>query len=163
MINFLRYIKNKYHIDETADVIKGEGELHGGFSQDAFLIMDNILNNYNPETIYENDPRNLSGDTSYTVNKGDKMFVCVRNKDNPNKFVDYNTFVFVVLHEASHIGNYNGWGHDQRFWTVFKFILREAVNFGIYKPVNYDKYPVNYCGLEITYQPLYDKTLPDIM
>ena len=100
--------------------------------------------------------------TSYTVNKGRAMYICLRNKFDHNKLVDPEMLFFVMLHEASHIANYNGWGHDQRFWMVFKFILQNAVESGLYHPVDYSKYPQDYCGLHVDWNPLLDKTLPEI-
>jgi hypothetical protein len=163
IIEFMRFLKQKYHIDETEDQIDAHNEMHqhitGNSKRDAYLIINALLDNYNPETMYENCPKNMQGETSYTVNKGEKMYVCLRNKTNPNKLVDYDILMFVMLHEMSHIANYNGWGHNDRFWTVFKFILHEATLFGIYTPKNYDLYPEDYCGLLVTYQPLYDESL----
>ncbi len=146
-INFLRYLRERYRLHPSADVR---------------AIVHSIITNYNPEVITENDPK-WSSDTSYTVDKGRKILLCLRQKNPPYSFVDFNTLMFVMLHEVGgHIGNYNGWQHTTRFWTVFKFILHEAVEFGIYTPVDYSKYPVKYCGITIDYQPLYDKTLTDL-
>ena len=176
MIMFFRYIKNKYHIDQTDDINENVDQTNAQTSDqtnaqtsdqtnaqtDAQMIVQNILINYNPDTFYENDPRYTS-ETSYTVNKGDSMYVCLRQKDDPTKLMDKDTTLFVMLHEVAHIGNYNGWGHDDRYWTVFKFILQEAVAAGIYTPIDYALQPKNYCGLKITYQPIDDKTLPPII
>lgn len=156
-IAFMRHLKHKYSIDEPGRVVPPPG-----VSQDIYRIVDNLLNNYNPEAIRENNPRNLMGDTSYTINKGQKMYLCVRNKDDPNKLVDLNTLMFVLLHEQSHIANYSSWGHDDRFWEVFKFILHEAVEAGVYYPVDYSQNPIVYCGLEVVYNPLFDYTLRSI-
>jgi hypothetical protein len=166
MIEFMRYLEKKYHIDETDDVIDAEsrGDKHNRIKNapnNIYNIVDNLLNNYNLDTMYENDPR-FSSDTSYTLNKGASMHVCLRDKVDPTKLVDFDTLLFVMLHEASHIANYNGWGHDNQFWQTFKFILHEAVLAGIYKPVNYKTRPKNYCGLEIAYQPLHDGSLANL-
>jgi len=166
MIEFMRYLEKKYHIDETDDVINAEanGDKHNRIKNapnDVYNIIDNLLNNYNPDNMYENDPRFSSG-TSYTMNKGSSMHVCLRDKTDPTKLVDFDTLIFVLLHEISHIANYNGWGHDTQFWQTFKFILHEAVLAGIYKPVNYKTQPKNYCGLTIAYQPLHDGSLANL-
>jgi hypothetical protein len=159
-MSFLRHLKQKYGVDQTVEERYGSSSLH---LTDKYKIVESVLKNYNPETIYENDPINLKNDTSYTVQKGEAIYLCVRNKDDPNKLVDYNTLMFVVLHEVGgHIGNYNGWGHDMRFWSVFKFMLQEAVAFGIYAPVDYSATPVDYCGLTINYQPMFDEQVPDV-
>jgi len=159
MIDFFRYLKKRYHIDETDDAIASDGFSHK--TTDAYLIVQNILTKYNPDVFYENDPR-YTKETSYTVNKGEAMYVCLRQKADPTKLMDIDTTVFVMLHEVSHIGCYSTWGHDDRFWTVFKFILEEAVAAGIYHPVDFRKEPKNYCGLKIEYQPLFDSSLPRI-
>lgn len=169
IIVFLRYLKYKYHIDEADDVHDGLVEdtreithssaIHS--PNDTYNIIDHLLDNYNPDVIYENDPR-WSTDTSYTIDKGASMYVCLRDKQNPNQLVDPDIFMFVMLHEMSHIANYNGWGHEEDFWTVFKFILHEAVLSGIYKPVNYAISPVTYCGLKVDYSPLYNTSLRDL-
>lgn len=163
-VEFMRYLKTKYHIDEPDDIIGAEGEKHYSAinsPNDIYNMVDHLLNNYNPDTFYENDPR-YSPDTSYTINKGDAMYVCVRNKDNPNTLVDEDTLLFVMLHEMAHIANYKGWGHDIAYWTIFKWLLHEAVLAGIYKPVDYDANPVNFCGLIIYYQPLNDDRLKNL-
>jgi hypothetical protein len=159
MIKLLRALKEKYHVDETDDVIAEEGPGHVVASDDVLTIVHTLLDNYNPDVIYENDPQ-YSSDTSYTINKGSSMYVCLRKRDQPHLIEDEDLTFFVVLHEAAHIANYNGWGHDDRFWTVFKFLIHEAVLAGVYTPVDYEKRPQDYCGLNVFYQPLYDRTLP---
>lgn len=147
LINFLRYLRDKYKAQGSADVR---------------AIVHSIITNYSPETIVENDPR-FSMDTSYTVDKGKKILLCLRDKHAPYSVVDYNTMMFVMLHEVGgHIGNYNGWQHTTRFWTVFKFVLHEAAAFGIYAPVDYARTPATYCGMNIDYQPLNDDTLKNL-
>jgi len=164
MITFMRHLKQKYHIDETQDEIKNKGinrRFHINSQGDSYNIVDNLLDNYNPDVFYENDPR-YSSETSYTLDKGSSLYICLRNKDDPHRLVDFDVLVFVMLHEISHIANYNGWGHDEQFWRVFKFILREAVQAGIYHPVDYKKYPIIYCGLKVDYNPYFDNSLSDV-
>ena len=114
-----------------------------------------LLIYYDPTIIYENDP----GDsTSYTIGKGDLLMLCVRNIDEKNKLTDINTLTFVVLHELSHIAN-TTWGHDDRFWKTFKFILETAVYNKLYTPIDYSVNQVNYCGLLLDYNPLFDSNV----
>jgi WLM domain len=121
-----------------------------------------LMNNYNIDKIYEISPLNPSGSTSYTENKGEKLVLCLRQKKpNGNKkheFHDINTIMFVVLHELTHIMN-DKWGHKEQYWRMFKFVVLNAVEAGIYEPVNYSKDPIIYCGMEITYNPFYDVAL----
>jgi hypothetical protein len=67
-----------------------------------------------------------------------------------------------MLHEAAHIANYNGWGHDTQYWEVFKFVLKNAREAGLYFQRDYAKHPENYCGLDVDYNPLLDRGLRDI-
>jgi len=152
LLKFLKYLRDKYRIDVPGVVPQTRKE----------KIANAILNGFNYETLYENNPINMTNDTSYTINKGDRMHICLRDKEDTSKLIDYNTVVFVVLHEISHIGHYDGWGHGKSYWETFKFVLGEAVRVNFYNPIDYAKSPVNYCGLRVAYQPLYDKSLSDV-
>ena len=41
--------------------------------------------------------------TSYSVNKGEKIVMCLRTRDKKEELIDINTLMFVALHELSHI------------------------------------------------------------
>jgi predicted metal-dependent hydrolase len=113
---------------------------------DSRIIM--LKNNYNPNNFKEgvDNPEY----TSYSINKGEKIVLCLRNKD---KLVDINTLVFVVLHEVAHIAT-EEIGHTDNFWANFRWILEESMNIGIYMKQEFDKKPVEYCGMTITSSPL---------
>ncbi len=162
VIRFLRKLKEDYHIDETDDGCGHDSHLRAINSpNDLYNIVDHLLDNYNPDVFYENDPKTAS-DTSYTINKGDSMYICLRNRDRPNTLVDESTLLFTMLHEISHIANYRGWGHGKDFWACFKFIFHLAQLAGIYSPVDYSKYPTNFCGLNINYNPLFDDSVVNL-
>lgn len=120
-----------------------------------------LLSNYNSRDIHEISPRNTSGVTSYTQDK-ETLILCLRKKElnskGENDLHDINTIMFVVIHELSHMMN-NKWGHKPDFWILFKFMLENAVECGIYSPVDYSAKPIRYCGLLLTYNPLYDRNL----
>jgi hypothetical protein len=141
-----RSMKRRYAIDESPANTR------------AARLADALLDNYNPDVIYENDPAR-SRETAYTVNKGDALYVCLRDRGRPEALVDYDTLLFVYLHELSHIAAHDVWGHGEKFWETFKFVLEEAVVAGVYRPVDYSKKPTVYCGLDITYNPLFDQRL----
>lgn len=105
-----------------------------------------LKKNFNPENVSEGSPD--SGYTSYSVNKGEKIILCIRQKDT-DEFVDMNAVLYVTIHELAHLMT-SELGHTQMFWDNFKFILQEAVDIGIYKKVDYSKSPVPYCGIKIT-------------
>jgi predicted metal-dependent hydrolase len=117
-----------------------------------------LLNNYDSKYIYEISPKNTDNATSYTEDK--KILVlCLRHKkpDTQGKYNlhDINTMMFVVLHELTHMAN-KSWGHPPDFWILFKFLLLNAIEAGIYNAVDYGKHPINYCGLWLHYNPIFD-------
>lgn len=91
--------------------------------------------------------------TSYTINKGDKIFMCVRERDENNRLIDENTLFFVALHELAHIMTVSV-GHTDEFWKNFKYLLKHAINDGYYKYHPYHHTPKKYCGTLITDTPL---------
>jgi hypothetical protein len=92
--------------------------------------------------------------SSYTINKGDLVALCLRHKEKDHPFHDYNTLLFVVIHEMAHIASISE-GHNTEFITNFKWLLQEAKKFGHYEPVNYQKSPMTYCGVKVTNNPYY--------
>lgn len=107
-----------------------------------------LINKYNPHTLSETMPG--SKYTSYSVNKGEKISICIRKVDD--SFIDDNTVIFVVIHELSHIMTHEV-GHTPLFWGNMKYLLEVGERVGIYTPVNYNKTPEMYCGMEINTTP----------
>lgn len=94
--------------------------------------------------------------TSYSVNKGEAMHLCLRQrKAGDESLVDENTMTFVTLHELGHCMT-ESIGHGPDFWNNFAWILREAEAKGIYKHTDFTAHPAPYCGVTITDQPSYD-------
>jgi len=112
-----------------------------------------FIQRFQPDVFVENDMN--SSDTSYSENKGQKIVVCLRNKKQAPKYplIDENTIMFVMLHEMAHLMT-ETIGHTQEFWANFKRILGDAVQVGIYTPVNYASRPTPYCGMLISDSPL---------
>jgi hypothetical protein len=96
--------------------------------------------------------------TSFTINKGELMSLCVRIGSESHKnrpLHDYNTLCFVIIHEMAHIASISE-GHNFEFIENFKFLLNEAVDMGYYIPVDYSKNPFLYCGkIKVTNNPYY--------
>lgn len=91
--------------------------------------------------------------TSYSVNKGERMVFCIRSRTNPLEFIDMNTLLFVALHELAHVMTLSV-GHNDEFWTNFRFLLAHAIHWKIYSPQNFKDNPKRYCGMTITDTPL---------
>lgn len=123
--------------------------LKKNFSDD--VRVERIQENFRSDKISEGSEN--SKYTSYSINKGEKIVLCIRSKDEQKKLVDLNTMMFVVLHELAHIAT-KSIGHTPEFWENFKWILKEAVNTGIYKSQDFNNKPVEYCGIQITDNPL---------
>lgn len=99
----------------------------------------------------ENTPN--SDYTSYTLNKGSEIHMCLRERDENNKLIDENTLFFVALHELAHIMTVS-MNHTEEFWTNFRYLLRHAIEGGYYKYHPYHNVPKKYCGTYITDTPL---------
>ena len=117
-------------------------------------ITKRLVDGFDPKEVYETLP--TSEHTAYSENKGEKLAFCLNSgEEDQEKLIDDNTLTFVALHELSHIGTAEV-GHTPTYWQNFKFILENAVEAGIYKPVDYKKKPKGYCGMTITDNPYYD-------
>ena len=106
---------------------------------------------FNPDNITEAGKNNQY--TSYSVNKGEKIVFCIRQKDEKESLVDENTMTFVAIHELSHIMT-KSVGHNDEFWSNFKRLLEVAVENGIYIKENYSESPKEYCGIKVSDSPL---------
>ena len=85
--------------------------------------------------------------TSYTINKGDEIALCLRSK-RTRKLHDINLIMYVVLHELSHVACPEI-DHTDLFKKIFIFYLQIASKLGIYENINYKMNPSEYCGLTI--------------
>lgn len=145
----INFIYERYHFDNTA-VNKKRKE-----------VADLLMARYDVNNLRENSPLNIQHDTSYTINKGDIIAICLRSSKQYNQIHDINTITFVVLHEITHLA-ITSYDHPDEFWEVFKFILIEAEIGGFYKSPDFEHNPKEYCGININYNPRYDITIPDI-
>lgn len=111
-----------------------------------------IKTKYNPKVITEGNPFNDENSTSYSISKGEQMVWCVRSKKD-KKIHDKNLLMFVILHELSHVASVS-YGHNAEFLKNFQFILREAIDEGIYVRQNFFAKPAEYCGMTIKTTPV---------
>ncbi len=105
----------------------------------------NINEKFYYTDIYENNMNN--NNTSYTINKGDEMILCIRSK-NDYKLHNINDLLYIVIHEISHIGCPEI-GHTELFYKINKYLLERAIEKKIYKYEDYSKNPREYCGIQL--------------
>jgi predicted metal-dependent hydrolase len=118
--------------------------------QQTQLLKSNFRNY--ADTMSENTPD--SRHTSYSLNKGEKVYFCMRQRNEQEQLVEENIMTFVALHELAHICTAEI-GHTPLFWNNFAFLLKEAEKMGIYQYQDFAKQPVQYCGVYITDAPVY--------
>lgn len=113
-----------------------------------------LVNNLE-ETAYEEAPHE-DGESTYTINKGELIKICLREKKEKKPIHNINTLMFVVIHELGHVCS-KSIGHTDEWMTNFRFLLREAKNANIdYEPIDYSKHNMNYCGVEVTHNPFFN-------
>ena len=111
-----------------------------------------LIRNFNANNLMEAE-YNESSNTSYTINKGEEVHICLRNKSEYHELHDLNTLMFVTLHELAHIMS-ESVGHNTEFNDNFVFILKEACVLEVYTFVDYSEHPVEYCGMIIDRTPI---------
>ena len=122
-------------------------------------MVENLLANYNPDAIVENNPAS-DINTSYVEDKGRVFALCLREKvSGKNAIHNKNILEFVTMHEMAHMAS-DAIGHeDAEFWINFKKIMIAAVETNMHTPIDYSKYNINYCSLVVNYSPYYDNDL----
>ena len=107
------------------------------------------LSNRNKKGIVfsESDPN--SPYTSYSVNKGEELVLCMRSKKGNKDFHDINLIMYVMVHEIAHIACPE-FGHTPLFNRIFKFLLQICINIKLYKKIPFDNDHEEYCGMTIT-------------
>jgi hypothetical protein len=131
-------------------------------------LMDNLVQTYPHKKQVQRLSQNFRADpkrflestpdaehTSYSVNKGESVHFCLRQRDGTENLVDANVMMFVALHEMAHMIT-ESVGHEPEFWNNFGWLLREAESRNLYKPTDFKSQPVMYCGVTITDAPKYD-------
>jgi len=110
-----------------------------------------LVSNFNPNAFSETTPD--SKYTSYSVNKGEKLVMCLRSKQEDEKLVKENIMSFVAIHELGHLMT-KSIGHDPEFWNNMRLLLKIAVDNGLYKNIDFNSKPEPYCGINISDTPL---------
>jgi predicted metal-dependent hydrolase len=113
---------------------------------EKYIIL--LYQNFNKDKtlIYENDPN--SNLTSFSINKGEELAFCLKSKKT-GEVHDINLLMYVTLHEMAHIACPEV-GHGELFKNIFKFLTEQAIEIGIYRKDDYEKQPVEYCGMMLS-------------
>lgn len=157
-----KYIKNDVNketsVNKSKDLIEGQD---GGSSERQTLENNmkmklkediaRLINNFNSDAFSETTPD--SKYTSYSVNKGEKVIFCIRDKKDGEALVKENIMTFVSIHEMSHLMT-KSIGHEPDFWSNMRLLLKIAIDNGIYKNIDFNKKPEPYCGITISDTPL---------
>lgn len=107
-----------------------------------------ILERFDTSNIMENDIHGKF--TSFTQNKGEKMYFCLRTRDSKARLHSLNLMMFVAIHELGHVCS-EAIGHDDpEFWNNFAFLLRESLKINVWKYTDFKRSPQMYCGTKIT-------------
>jgi len=132
LVKMVEYLSQKYPDDQNIQRLK---------------------ENFRPDNISEGLPDGKY--TSYSVNKGEKIVFCVRQRDSNNSLVNINTMMFVAIHEMAHLMS-KSIGHTPKFWENMKILLQKVLDsdLNIYKYQSFHKNPEEYCGTKITDTPL---------
>lgn len=99
--------------------------------------------NQSRTVIYETEPE--SNLTSYSVNKGEELSICLKSKKT-GELHELNLLMYVVIHEMAHFACPEI-GHGNLFKKIFKKFAQEAIKIGIYKKENFESNPIEYCGM----------------
>jgi hypothetical protein len=151
-----KYVKSQYEKKISAPNDKNDStyqRLVSTKKQKLERDLDRLIGNFNPNKISETTPD--AKYTSYSVNKGEKIVMCIRNKKTANQeIININTLMFVALHETAHLMT-KSIGHPPEFWENFRILINIAIdpNVGVYKEVDFNLYPEPYCGMTINSVP----------
>jgi hypothetical protein len=130
------------------------------FSRLHFFINKLIFNLNKKDNIYityENNINNLKNllKNKIIISESSKLFNVTRTHNkkhiylciqHANKFYNLHHLKYIIIHELSHIICPEQ-GHTDSFYSINKFLLKEAIRLNLYKKYNYFKFPLNYCGI----------------
>jgi hypothetical protein len=133
MCTLKNYLVKNIDTDECKEYKSYIQQLDRNFSEDRTII-------------YETDP--ISDLTSYSVNKGEELSVCLKSKTT-GQLHDINLLMYVVIHEMAHFACPKI-GHGLLFMIIFKKFIEIAIKINIYSYNDYSNKPIEYCGLIVS-------------
>lgn len=110
-----------------------------------------LIRKYNPSSLCE-----LENDsyTAYSLNKGEKIAICLRDVKSKKLINDINTTMFIIIHELAHIMSVTE-QHTEEFWNNMKLLIYKCKECGIYTPIDYSKNNIYYCNQVINSNPYF--------
>ena len=140
--------------DRATDLIRNLQRQYGNNSGMAGNATRRLLARYNPDNLVESSPNGSQKDTSYSIDKGAIIAMCLRSRDGTYRLHDKNILTFVLIHELAHVAaDVND--HPPEFWRIFQFLLKEAEKNNVIRNIDYSKNPVEYCGLKVDFNPYF--------
>jgi len=85
--------------------------------------------------------------TSYTVNKGQEIYLCLRSK-HTKQLHDINLVMYVTIHELAHVACPEI-EHTELFTNIFIFLLDVSEKIDIYEDIDFKENPIEYYGMKI--------------
>ena len=159
---------NTYEVQEYQEMNKAVdliAKLDQNINKFANYLFKKYPNNKKIQQLYNNlqttkyeEAPHTEGESTYTINKGELIKICLRHKKENKPLHNLNTLMFVVIHEMAHVMSVSI-GHNEEFMTNFRFLLREADGINInYEPIDYSKENMTYCGVHVSHNPYYNHT-----
>ena len=144
-------VRNTKNKDETAaalarvndKVIAYISRLYNEADEDKKAMATRIKMRYNPDALSESKiDKNY---TSFTVNKGEHISLCLRTRDTKDEIYDDNLIFYVTLHELGHIASVTE-DHSPEFYENFRYLLKKASEWNMWTRVTK---PFDYCGINV--------------
>ena len=86
--------------------------------------------------------------TSYSVNKGEELVFCIRDRKKYG-IQPINELLYVAIHEIAHIGCPEI-GHTKIFHDINIYLLKKAIQYNLYRYIDYNIDNKEYCGMTLT-------------
>jgi len=97
---------------------------HGEIDDRVKKIYERLRRKYDPDTLQEAFDSILDPSrTSYTLNKGEEMHMCLKIDDVED---EWPIFFLVLMHELAHVAS-EGTGHGKEFWDNYDLMMKIAV------------------------------------
>ncbi len=89
----------------------------------------------------------ILSETSFSISKK-HVFMCLRNKENGELHKEFNTLLYVFLHELAHLGSVS-LNHSKEFYINFSILLNKAIELNYFKEDLWKNRQSDYCGINI--------------